>query len=91
MALAGAGMPGQDYGQLVVTGEVALAGQLELTLEAFAPTLGDTFQVITGAVVRGEFAHADGMIERGGHHFRIHRRPSYGRLRDLYRRQPTPR
>jgi len=72
VALAGKDEEGADYGQLVVTGEVFLAGSLALHLEAFSPALGDIFEIVTGAVVRGEFAHADGMIERDGHHFRIH-------------------
>ncbi len=48
--------PGIDHDRLVVGGEVELAGTLVLNFAAdFTPLLGDSFDLITGASVSGQF------------------------------------
>jgi len=47
-----------EYDTLVCTGNVSLAGDLEVTLsQSFAPNHGDFFQIVQGGPVTGEFEH----------------------------------
>src|SRR5262249_12701833 len=59
VALIGGTTPGLEYGQIVVTGEVHLAGNLQIELiNGFLPQLGDTFVIIDNqgdAAVDGSF------------------------------------
>lgn len=58
---------------LVVTGTANLDGRLECSLPAgFTAANGDRFTIISAGSVNGFFSNADGMIEKDGHHFRIH-------------------
>jgi len=57
---------------LVVNGSATLDGRLECSLPAeFAASNGDRFTIISASSVTGSFTNPDGMIESGGHHFRI--------------------
>lgn len=52
---------GSQFDQLVVDHDTTLAGQLELSIiDGFAPTAGDTFEVLTFASVQGDFATVRG-------------------------------
>ena len=55
--LGGSATPGTSYDQLVVTGAASLAGTLNVDLvNGFAPSMSDTFQVLTFASRTGDFA-----------------------------------
>jgi len=55
--------PGSGHDQVAVTGSAALAGNLDLSL-GFAPTLGQTFDILTSgaASVTGSFATVSGVV-----------------------------
>ena len=42
------------YGTLEVTVTATLDGELEVTTESFAPSMGNTFQVVTSSSVSGD-------------------------------------
>jgi hypothetical protein len=46
---------GSGYDQLTVSGDATLAGTLNVTLDGFAPALGDTFKIVTCASCSGTF------------------------------------
>ncbi len=63
ITVAGAGTPGEDFGQLLVTGEATLAGSLAVTVEAGAELARDeTFTVLTAGGLHGTFANADRVV-----------------------------
>lgn len=60
LTLAETATPGEDYAQLVVTGDTLLAGTLALTIDpAFTPQHGDSFTVLTADAINGTFANPD--------------------------------
>jgi hypothetical protein len=58
---------------LVVNGTATLDGRLECSLPTgFSATVGDRFTILSARSITGTFSNPDGMIEKDGHHFRIH-------------------
>ena len=51
--------PGTDFDQLVVGSDSTLAGTLNVTLNGFTPSAGDTFQIVTYASHTGAFDTLD--------------------------------
>jgi hypothetical protein len=46
-----------SYDKLNITGNVALDGELEVSLLGFSPAVGDSFQIISGGAVTGAFSN----------------------------------
>ncbi len=71
------GVPGNDYGQLIVTGNVTLAGTLDVSLlNSFVPTVNDKYLIIDNLgsnPVTGNFAGllSGQSFDVGGYQFRI--------------------
>ncbi|MBL9169120.1 MAG: hypothetical protein JNN07_15375 [Verrucomicrobiales bacterium] len=66
--------PGQDFGQLQVTGSAALSGALELELaNGFTPATNQTFAILTCGSRTGTFSSFQGGFIADGFYFR----PSY--------------
>ena len=64
---------GEQYDALHVTGDVFLAGILDLTLlDGFVPSLDDSFVILRGASVTGQFANAVDSINVGGIQLPVH-------------------
>jgi hypothetical protein len=58
---------------LVVNGTANLDGTLQCALPAgFSAAYGERFTILSADSISGTFSNADGMLETGGHHFRIH-------------------
>jgi PEP-CTERM motif len=54
--LAGTVTPGLDFDRLEIANILSLAGTLDVEpINGFVPNVGDTFQIITAAVIRGRF------------------------------------
>ncbi len=63
ITVAGAGTPGEDFAQLLVTGEATLAGSLTVTVEAGAVLAhGERFTVLTAGALHDTFANAGGFV-----------------------------
>jgi hypothetical protein len=63
ITVPGAGTPGKDFAQLLVTGEANLAGSLAVTVDAGAVlSHGERFTVLTAGVLHDTFANADGFV-----------------------------
>ncbi|BDS05545.1 hypothetical protein NT6N_05850 [Oceaniferula spumae] len=72
LSLGGNTTAGTDYSQLLVSGSATVDGSLTLTLDdGYAPSVGDTFTILTAGTVQGRFKHADDIITVGNHHFKI--------------------
>jgi fibronectin-binding autotransporter adhesin len=66
---------GSQYGQLAVSNGVSLGGTLTLKLiNGFVPELGETFTIVTGSAVTGQFTTVKGTSINSGEHFEV----SYG-------------
>jgi hypothetical protein len=53
----GGPVPGVDYDQLVVSGNVTLGGTLQIALaDGFSPQIGDAFAILSAGAVSGQFA-----------------------------------
>ena len=64
---------GEQYDALHVAGDVFLAGILDVTLiDGFAPSLDDSFVILRGASVTGQFANAVDSLNVGGYQLPVH-------------------
>jgi hypothetical protein len=60
------------YGQVVVSNGVRLGGTLVIKrINSFVPAIGDTFKIVTGSAVSGQFATVKGLSINSGEHFEI--------------------
>ncbi len=63
---------GSTYGQLASSNGVSLGGTLNLTrIHGFLPKIGETFTIITGTVVTGQFATVNGLAINASEHFEV--------------------
>jgi hypothetical protein len=70
---------GSTYGQLVVGGEATLGGILDLT-EGYAPSLGDSQNVVTFSTSIGQFGRIKGKKAGGGLYFVLQYTPGSAEL-----------
>ena len=67
-----AGSAAGTYGQVAVSNGVSLGGTLSIKLvNGFVPAIGDTFSIVTGSAVTGQFAAVKGLSINSGEHFEI--------------------
>jgi len=67
--------PGSQFGQLNVSGQVALDGALNISLlNGYSPPLGDSYRILTFGTRTGDFAVETGLYLAGGEAFS----PTYG-------------
>jgi hypothetical protein len=60
------------YGQVAVSNGVSLNGTLNIKLVGgFTPTIGETFSIVTGSAVSGQFATVKGLSINSSEHFTI--------------------
>ncbi len=65
--------PVAAYTSLVVNGTANLDGRLQCALPTgFSAANGDRFTIVSASSVTGTFNNADGMLQSGEHHFRVH-------------------
>jgi len=63
---------GSQYSQLPVSNGVSLAGTLTIKLiNSFVPAIGDTFTILTGSALTGQFAKVNGSTINSGEHFEV--------------------
>jgi fibronectin-binding autotransporter adhesin len=68
---------GSQYCQLAVLNGVSLGGTLTIKRsKSFTPAIGDTFTILTGSTVSGQFATVNGLSISGSEHFEITYSPS---------------
>jgi fibronectin-binding autotransporter adhesin len=68
---------GSQYSQLAVSNGVSLGGALTIQRKkSFTPAIGDTFTILTGSAVTGQFATVNGSSINGGEHFEISYTPT---------------
>lgn len=61
-----------SFGQLAVSNGVTLGGTLAIKLvNGFVPVVGDTFKIVTGSAISGQFATVKGLSINSGEHFEI--------------------
>jgi len=80
--------PGDEYDVLVITGDAALGGTLDVRLlDGFEPLVGDTFTVITHASSTGVL---DNVLAPCGYEFAVHYNPTDVTLEVTAVGVPTP-
>ncbi len=63
---------GTQYSQLAVSNGASLNGTLNIKLiKGFIPTIGSTFEILTGSAVNGKFASVNGLHINSSEHFEI--------------------
>jgi hypothetical protein len=63
---------GSQYSQLNVTSTVSLGGTLNIKrIKGFVPNIGDTFTILTGSAVSGQFATVNGRSINSSEHFQV--------------------
>jgi len=63
---------GSQYSQLNVTSTVSLGGTLNIKrINGFVPNIGDTFTILTGSAVSGQFATVKGRGINSSEHFQV--------------------
>jgi len=68
--LIGGGSNPTGYGQLAISGQMTLSGSLGISLtNGFAPSVGDTFRIITWDSRKGGFSAASGFDLSNGLYF----------------------
>jgi hypothetical protein len=68
---------GSQYSQLAVSNGASLGGSLTITLlNGFIPAIGDTFTILTGSVVTGQFNQVNGTIINSAEKFEVNYEPS---------------
>lgn len=68
---------GSQYSQLAVSNGVSLGGTLTLKLiNGFVPTVGDTFNIVTGTAITGTFSKVNGTSINSGEHFQMNYGPT---------------
>ena len=65
------------YGQVAVSNGVSLGGTLSIKLiNGFVPTIGDTFNVVTGSALTGTFSTVKGTSINSSEHFDVAYNPT---------------
>jgi hypothetical protein len=60
------------YGQVAVSNGVSLGGTLSIKrISGFVPAIGETFPIVTGSIVSGQFATIKGLSINSSEHFEI--------------------
>ena len=68
---------GSQYSQMPVSNGVSLDGTLTIKLiNSFVPTIGDTFTILTGSAVTGQFTKVNGSTINSGEHFEVNYTPT---------------
>ncbi len=68
---------GSQYSQMLVSNGVSLDGTLTIKLiNSFVPTVGDTFTILTGSAVTGQFTKVNGSSINSGEHFEVSYTPT---------------
>jgi hypothetical protein len=68
---------GSQYSQMAVSNGVSLGGTLNIKLiNSFTPTIGETFTILAGSVVTGQFSKVNGSSINSGEHFEINYTPT---------------
>ena len=76
MAIGGTTI-GSQYSQMAVSNGVGLDGTLTIKLiNSFVPTIGDTFTILTGSAVTGQFTKVTGSNINSGEHFEVNYTPT---------------
>jgi fibronectin-binding autotransporter adhesin len=66
-----------SYGQVAVSNGVNLGGTLVIKrINGFVPAIGNTFNIVTGSAVSGQFATVKGTSINSGEHFEVHYTPT---------------
>jgi hypothetical protein len=62
----------KQYSQVAVSNGVSLGGTLTIKRwKSFIPAVGDTFTILTGSAISGQFATVKGLSISGSEHFEI--------------------
>ena len=68
---------GTQYSQLGVSNGASLGGTLSIKLtNSFVPAIGNTFTILTGTAVTGQFATVKGTSINSGEHFQVNYTPT---------------
>jgi autotransporter family porin len=68
---------GSQYSQISVSNGVSLDGTLTIKLiNSFEPTVGDTFTILTGSAVTGQFTKVNGATINSSEHFEVSYTPT---------------
>jgi hypothetical protein len=68
---------GSQFSQLPVSNGVSLAGTLTIKLiNSFVPAIGDTFTILTGSAVTGQFTKVNGSTINSSEHFEVSYTPT---------------
>ena len=68
---------GTQYSQMPVSNGVSLDGTLTIKLiNSFVPAIGDTFTILTGSAVTGQFTKVNGATINSGEHFEVNYTPT---------------
>jgi hypothetical protein len=68
---------GSQYSQMPVSNGVSLDGTLTIKLiNSFVPAIGDTFTILTGSAVTGQFTKVNGSTINSGAHFEVSYTPT---------------
>jgi len=68
----GSTAPGTGYSQLAVSHGVSLGGTLNIALTGgFVPAIGDTFTIVSGKAITGQFSTVNGTSINSGEHFQV--------------------
>jgi hypothetical protein len=68
---------GSQYSQMPVSNGVSLDGTLTIKLiNSFEPTVGDTFTILTGSAVTGQFTKVNGATINSSEHFEVSYTPT---------------
>jgi hypothetical protein len=65
------------YGQVAVSNGVVLGGTLVIKrIKGFIPSVGNTFNIVTGSAISGQFATVKGTSINSGEHFEVNYTPT---------------
>jgi fibronectin-binding autotransporter adhesin len=68
---------GSQYSQMAVSNGASLGGTLTIkVINSFVPTIGDTFTILSGSAVTGQFTKVNGSGINSGEHFEISYTPT---------------
>jgi len=68
---------GSQYSQMPVSNGVSLGGTLTVKLiNSFVPTVGETFTILTGSAVTGQFSKVNGSSINSSEHFEVNYTPT---------------
>jgi fibronectin-binding autotransporter adhesin len=75
--IAIAGTAAGTFGQVAVSNGVSLGGTLAIKrIKGFVPAIGNTFKIVTGSAMSGQFATVKGTSINAGEHFEVSYTPT---------------